>query len=857
MAAQDSPFFDTLASSGDQTSENALSGHSDSPAAGADIDLKLGFYQEQTDLYQGQTGATGSVPIPSNRLNQHNSSPHQPTPDELVYSTAESTTGSFYGGPDVLGSSTEAYNGHIVLSDDVGAAQPGHATYDAPFLLKQPSTGNVARPTLDANSLIHQRQVRKLQSMDGNEAVMLLKDVEQLLEPNADCIYVNGNPLKPTKPEQATRIDADAYSKELKAAAQYTLNRPDTATDETEHHLQDIYSEIPYSNQNEEPKMKDISEFKQQKRASAIAADDDAQEAPPPPRLESHPSLAQNMGSLTQNTSLGASSVGPKEEVSVDQMAPEMTPGELAAIEHVAQVYTKRRDAILNSKHLVTVDEAIVLAGLQTQIEYGEHIKPEQFDLRSVVPLDHLKSPDITKLIFEDQRNYIEFTDNECRKVYIRTCRRSPTYGTINFVVKEIIKGMWKQKQKVLGISKNSVILIDFKTKEILNEFELVSIRRWKAYEGLFTMDLGDGQSEMSQLKFETKQGIAISDILALILKERGKKAGAQEMLDNRTANDLHDQHMRKTRTAPRPRKGKASRKPDRGMQSLETPRGKSQTLAREVAGILSPTLQRTRKKGAASDTSQTLPRRLPSNGLPSSMTFSAAPFTLPDFGASNTMARNSSKQARSSPQDFPFDAAKQPQSSNAEDNSFGEEHLFVDEDELESTNTSQSGAWMFTQLNGKIQSSRKQTRAAFKALASIDDVKVQKDPETRKTAYATGVKHVRRHCTTVIDAKETIIELSSEIAHLSDPNTEFDFGKSQIKNYKLQDCSPFSNWLGPKHLDVGGVFSIPAPSGAGWTKHVSNRGLTPIVFMIGLQAPVQPGWALLGSIRPVKHTLL
>ena len=68
----------------------------------------------------------------------------------------------------------------------------------------------------------------------------------------------------------------------------------------------------------------------------------------------------------------------------------------------------------------------------------------------------------------------------------------------------------------------------------------------------------------------------------------------------------------------------------------------------------------------------------------------------------------------------------------------------------------------MFTQLNGKIQSSRKQTRAAFKALGSIDDVKVQKDAEARKAAYSTGAKHVRRHCNTIIDAKETIIDLSA-----------------------------------------------------------------------------------------------
>ena len=51
-----------------------------------------------------------------------------------------------------------------------------------------------------------------------------------------------------------------------------------------------------------------------------------------------------------------------------DPLPNELSAGELAAVEHVAQVYSKRRDAILNSKHLVTMDEVVVLAGLQVQV---------------------------------------------------------------------------------------------------------------------------------------------------------------------------------------------------------------------------------------------------------------------------------------------------------------------------------------------------------------------------------------------------------------------------------------------------------------------------------------------------------
>ena len=313
--------------------------------------------------------------------------------------------------------------------------------------------------------------------------------------------------------------------------------------------------------------------------------------------------------------------------------------------------------------------------------------------------------------------------------------------------------------------------------------------------------------------RYETKQGVAISDIMALILKERGKRAGSDTLdrVDNQTANDMLDQHVRKTRTTPRPKKGKGARsRADHGMKSPETARGKSNFLAREVATILSPG-QRSRQRESAGG-SQTLPRKMPSGArasvLPSSMTFAAASFTLPDFG--NAPFGGSPNSGRRTP----FDGAEEghthslPRSragksrgagagagagpAEADRNSLGEEHLaaFANAGEdAELSNASQGGAWMFTQLNGKIQSSRKQTRAAFKALGSIDDVKVQREAEARKAAYAAGAKHVRRHCSTIIDAKETIIDLSSALSHVADANTDADFSTSATWVATIGQC--------------------------------------------------------------------
>ena len=55
-------------------------------------------------------------------------------------------------------------------------------------------------------------------------------------------------------------------------------------------------------------------------------------------------------------------------------------------------------------------------------------------------------------------------------------------------------KGRNKLVPRLLGVTKDSVLRLDEKTKEILKTWPLTTVRRWAASPNVFTLDFGDYQ---------------------------------------------------------------------------------------------------------------------------------------------------------------------------------------------------------------------------------------------------------------------------------------------------------------------------------------------------------------------------
>jgi len=60
------------------------------------------------------------------------------------------------------------------------------------------------------------------------------------------------------------------------------------------------------------------------------------------------------------------------------------------------------------------------------------------------------------------------------------------------FLVKEKVPGKNKLVPRLMGITRESVMRMDEKTKEVLKTFPLTTVRRWAASPNSFTLDFGD-----------------------------------------------------------------------------------------------------------------------------------------------------------------------------------------------------------------------------------------------------------------------------------------------------------------------------------------------------------------------------
>uniref|UniRef100_M3ZZJ2 Talin 1 n=1 Tax=Xiphophorus maculatus TaxID=8083 RepID=M3ZZJ2_XIPMA len=117
-------------------------------------------------------------------------------------------------------------------------------------------------------------------------------------------------------------------------------------------------------------------------------------------------------------------------------------------------------------------------------------------------------------------------TEIEAKVSYVKLARSLQTYGVSFFLVKEKMKGKNKLVPRLLGITKESVMRVDEKTKEVIQEWSLTNIKRWAASPKSFTLDFGDYQD--GYYSVQTTEGEQIAQLIAgyidIILKKKKSK---------------------------------------------------------------------------------------------------------------------------------------------------------------------------------------------------------------------------------------------------------------------------------------------------------------------------------------------
>lgn len=201
-------------------------------------------------------------------------------------------------------------------------------------------------------------------------------------------------------------------------------------------------------------------------------------------------------------------------------------------------LYVQSRDAIVHGAHPCTIEEAIQFAALQCQVQYGDYDERKHrsgfLTLRELVPIDYVKTRNLEKQIVVEYRKLHGMTELNAKFRYIQLGRSLKTYGVTFFLVKEKLHGKNKLVPRLLGITRDAIMRVDERTKEIIRSWPLTTVRRWAASPNSFTLDFGDYAD--SYYSVQTGEGEAISQLIAgyidIILKKR-KEADRAIVYDN------------------------------------------------------------------------------------------------------------------------------------------------------------------------------------------------------------------------------------------------------------------------------------------------------------------------------------
>ncbi|XP_049817811.1 talin-2 isoform X3 [Aethina tumida] len=193
-------------------------------------------------------------------------------------------------------------------------------------------------------------------------------------------------------------------------------------------------------------------------------------------------------------------------------------------------LYVQARDAILNGTHPITQDKACEFAGIQCQIQFGNHNESKHktgfLDLKEFLPQSYVKIKGIEKRIFAEHKKNHDIDELDAKVKYTKNARSLSTYGVTFFLVKEKMKGKNKLVPRLLGVTKDSVLRLDEKTKEILQVWPLTTVRRWGASPNTFTLDFGDYSDQYYSVQTTDAEQIQqiIAGYIDIILKKKQAK---------------------------------------------------------------------------------------------------------------------------------------------------------------------------------------------------------------------------------------------------------------------------------------------------------------------------------------------
>ena len=120
------------------------------------------------------------------------------------------------------------------------------------------------------------------------------------------------------------------------------------------------------------------------------------------------------------------------------------------------------------------------------------------------------KASSSAKRILEIHSKLIGQKENDAKYEYVKLARSLPTFGVHFFLVREA-----KNKRMfplLFGVKKDSILRLDYETKETIETFPLTTIKHMASTARIFSVDFGTHSTK--NLTVQTTEGVKIKNLI-------------------------------------------------------------------------------------------------------------------------------------------------------------------------------------------------------------------------------------------------------------------------------------------------------------------------------------------------------
>ena len=208
-------------------------------------------------------------------------------------------------------------------------------------------------------------------------------------------------------------------------------------------------------------------------------------------------------------------------------------------------LYTQAKGCVMRGKYAVTDTEALLLAALTLQIDYGDH-NPEKHtagflrnELVKYIPkhLYGLQKPEVWEKDFVATHKKMKgFTEMMSKQAYIKSCQKFRGYGYTFYPAKQSHLGSKEPKTVFLGVNVDGVAVFKTSDKSTYETYRFAKLKSWAANETQVTFKVSKDEKhhklKSEAVAFNTDCGEDVCKLLkdyALWLAAKRKKEKAEK----------------------------------------------------------------------------------------------------------------------------------------------------------------------------------------------------------------------------------------------------------------------------------------------------------------------------------------